>query len=351
MEKLLISTTPILQDIEIKKYIGPLTANVVLGVNFFSDFAASLTDVFGGNSETYQSKLNILTDEVTKLIKSKANSKGANAIIDYKLQFNEISGKGKQMFMVTATGTACVIEMPEQEESIKVNGNASYAQIQKQFLTVLFRWRLSNKEKLTNEDWDNIISLNITELCNELVKEYFRLNLIPSMGQDYDFPIYKDSYIAKFEEYISRIDKSNASECIYQYLDSNPEQVAELVIKYNLFEPKAVVAQIKSNNISVAVDLLRSHKDYYTTEDLEEMNQIVYLLNNLENRGSLQMSKSGLFSKKEEEMYLCPNGHKNPKENVHCSNCGLNIKGLTLEQVNIIDRFKHFTSALASLLK
>lgn len=130
MANLLITTTPVLDKIEIKRYIGPLTVNLVLGVNFFSDFAASFTDVFGGNSETYQSKLDNLTFEVDKLIKAKATRLGANAIIDYKLQFNEISGKGKQMFMVTATGTACLIPMPKQEETKQIN-QASYSQIRR----------------------------------------------------------------------------------------------------------------------------------------------------------------------------------------------------------------------------
>ena len=47
MSKFLITTTPLLEGYSIKRYIGAVNTNIVLGTNFFSDFAASFTDVFG----------------------------------------------------------------------------------------------------------------------------------------------------------------------------------------------------------------------------------------------------------------------------------------------------------------
>lgn len=347
MANLLITTTPILGNIEIHKYIGPLTANVVLGVNFFSDFAASFTDVFGGNSETYQSKLDNLTFDVDKLMRAKAVQMGANAIIDYKLQFNEISGKGKQMFMVTATGTACVIKMPKQESVEKI-GQISYSQIRHQYLTGFYRQLLKDQKNLTDRDWENIYSLNISELAPELTSEYFRLKT--NKSDHFEFIQYRDFYSKKYEEYLTRLNKSDAGKNVYLYLKSAPELVTHLVIRYNLFDPKIILEQLTLGNISVAVNLLRSHKDYYTKEDLIEMNEIICLLDNLPNKGSYQIATSGIFSKKEEEIYICPNGHKNSKELIYCSSCGQNIKGLTLNKVEIINYFKDFTTALKTII-
>lgn len=347
MAELLITTTPILDGVEIKRYIGPLTANVVLGVNFFSDFAASLTDVFGGNSETYQSKLDSLTYDVDKIMKAKASRIGANAIIDYKLQFNEISGKGKQMFMVTATGTACVITMPKQE-CVKEMGQIAYSQIRRQYYITLYRNILNAKKNIIEKDWNNIYSLNISELSHELADEYFRL--ITTTSEDYNFVQYVSSYSSKFEEYLSRITKPEASDCLYTHVNLNPDKVTYLVIKYNLFNPKAILEQIDSGNLSIAINLLRSHKDYYTKEDLVDMKEIISILTNLPNKGSFQTVKSGLFSKKEEEMYICPNGHKNPKDSSYCTVCNQNIKGLTNEQEDIIALFTNVTEALQSII-
>lgn len=348
MTDILITTTPLLGNIEIQRYLGPLTSNVVLGVNIFSDFAASFTDVLGGKSETYQSKLDSLTYDVDKLMKAKATRMGANAIIDYKLQFNEISGKGKQMFMVTATGTACVITMPKKEYIEEV-GQVSYSQIRRQYLISLYRQRLNAKKILTEKDWENIFTLNIFELSKELTDEYFRLKT--TKNGEYDFVQYRDQYSVKFEDYLGRLDKSDASTNVYSHLGYNPTLVVDMVIKYNLFDPKVVLNLISSENIGTAIDLIRSHKDYYTKDDLMGMKQIIHLLDNLPHKGTFEISKSGIFSKKEEEMYICPNGHKNPKDTIYCSNCGQNIKGLNIDQDKIINQFKNITAALESIIK
>ena len=56
MRNFLVTTTPILDGIKITDYLGVVNANIVIGANFFSDFAASLTDFFGGRSGSYQNK-------------------------------------------------------------------------------------------------------------------------------------------------------------------------------------------------------------------------------------------------------------------------------------------------------
>lgn len=347
MTELLITTTPILGNIEIQSYIGPLTSNVVLGVNFFSDLAASLTDVFGGKSETYQSKLDSLTCDVEKSMKTKATRMGANAIIDYKLQFNEISGKGKQMFMVTATGTACVITMPKKDTTKKIE-DISYNEIRRQYLISLYRLRLKDNRRLTERDWENIFSLNLYELASELTEEYFQLKT--TINEDYNFVQYRDQFSAKFEDYLSRLDKSIASANIYSYIEYNSELVVDLAVKNNLFDSKVILNQILQGNIDIAIKLLGSHKDYYTKEDLMEMKRIISLLDNLPQKGSFEKTKSGIFSKKEEDMYICSNGHKNPKDTIFCGNCGQDIKGLNKEQYKIITQFKNITIALESII-
>lgn len=347
MDSILVTTTPILNNIEIQRYIGPITANVVIGANFFSDFAASFTDLFGGNSESYESKLDILSVQVDKLMKSKASRMGANAIIDYKLQFNEISGKGKQMFMVTATGTACIVTMPKQE-FVERNDNIPYSQIRRQYLLALYTKALHEHIRLSENSWKNILSLNIYELFPELTEEYFRLHTINDV--DFYFQQYRDLFATKFEEFLCRVDKSIVSKAIYSYIDTNPELVVSLVKKFNLFDPKATFEMLGQGNISIGIDLLSAHKDFYTKDDLVIMKAISSHLNNLPNQGSIQKKLSGLFSKKEEEIYVCPNDHTNPKDTIYCQECGLNIKGLTIKQVEIIESFNGFCQALEVLI-
>lgn len=354
MANILITTTPILGGgIEIERYLGPLTANVVLGVNVLSEFTASFTDVFGGNSETYQSKLDILNKKVREAVTYKATRAGANAIIDYKLQFNEITGKGKQMFMVTATGTACIISMTKQkEETLKldtgIEGTVSFNQIKREYLITRYREILLNEMQLNEEKWDNIFSFNLSEILPELTREYFRLK--SDNTTDLEVQQYKKDYFKRYDDFMSTIDTPLAIDSIYPYLETHPDLSVTLIIKNNLFDPSKVIEQLEKGQIKRAVNLLASHKEFYTKDDLDKMQAIVRWFDSLPDKGSIQTVKTGLFSKKEEEMYFCPEGHKNPIEELFCLECGLNMKGLTRNQMNIINQFRKITEILVEIL-
>lgn len=107
---MIITTTPLIQGYDIVTYHGLLSANQVIGANFFSDLFAGITDTLGGFSGSYRSQLDELYNDIINTITSKAEAIGANAIIGLHVDFDEISGKGKSMFMVTAIGTAVSIK-------------------------------------------------------------------------------------------------------------------------------------------------------------------------------------------------------------------------------------------------
>lgn len=107
---MIVTTTNSIEGYTVKRFLGVVNANVVIGTNLFSDIAASLTDVFGGRSGSYKSKLNTIYDEVMKELTEKAKSYHADAIVGLHVDFDEVSGGGKSMFMVSASGTAVTLE-------------------------------------------------------------------------------------------------------------------------------------------------------------------------------------------------------------------------------------------------
>lgn len=107
---MIITTTNTVEKHNVVQYIGIVNANVVLGTNFFSDFAAALTDTWGGRSGTYPNKLKLIYKDVMNELEGKARELDANAILGLHIDFDEISGGGKSMFMVSASGTAVVLE-------------------------------------------------------------------------------------------------------------------------------------------------------------------------------------------------------------------------------------------------
>lgn len=103
---MIITTTSNVEGAHIEEYLQLVSVNVVIGTNFFSDWMASITDIFGGQSSTYQRKLDSVYEEAIKRMEKKASKLGADAVVGLKMDFGEVSGKEKSMFMVSAVGTA-----------------------------------------------------------------------------------------------------------------------------------------------------------------------------------------------------------------------------------------------------
>lgn len=108
--EMIVTTTNSIDKATIKQYLGVITTNHLAGTNFFSDFEASVTDILGISTGTYENKLKAIYSEALDVLKRKAKSLGANAIVGLKIDFDEISGKGKSMFMISVSGTAVQFE-------------------------------------------------------------------------------------------------------------------------------------------------------------------------------------------------------------------------------------------------
>ncbi len=106
---MLITTTPIIQDRTIKEYKGTVFGEVIAGINFLKDMGAGLRNIFGGRSQGYEEELIKARAEALEEMKRRAEAIGANAIIGVDLDYN-VLGAGNNMLLVTATGTAVVVE-------------------------------------------------------------------------------------------------------------------------------------------------------------------------------------------------------------------------------------------------
>ena len=107
---MLILTTPIVEGCHITEYVGLVTAKNVRAVNVIRDFLTSFRDVFGGRSGSYQEVMDEIQQEVIAEISREAEDMGANAIIGFSLDFDNVGSKGKSLIMAFAKGTAVVVE-------------------------------------------------------------------------------------------------------------------------------------------------------------------------------------------------------------------------------------------------
>ena len=106
---MIITTTNSIEGKKIIAYKGILFGEVITGINFIKDFAAGLTNIFGGRSNSYEGELMEARTKAIEELKSRAAAAGANAVIGVDVDY-EVLGSGNNMLMVTASGTAVVIE-------------------------------------------------------------------------------------------------------------------------------------------------------------------------------------------------------------------------------------------------
>lgn len=104
---MIITTTPSIEGKQITQYHGLVTGEAILGANIFKDFFASIRDIIGGRSASYESELRKAKDMAMKEMIEQAQELGANAIVGIDLDYETISsGHSSNMLMVAASGTA-----------------------------------------------------------------------------------------------------------------------------------------------------------------------------------------------------------------------------------------------------
>lgn len=106
---MLLSTTNNIDGYVIKEYKGVITGEAIIGANLFKDIFASITDLVGGRSGSYERVLREAKDEAMQELQLNAQRLGANAVIGIDLDYETI-GQSSSMLMVTASGTAVVYE-------------------------------------------------------------------------------------------------------------------------------------------------------------------------------------------------------------------------------------------------
>ena len=106
---MLTTTTSVIEGKRITRYYGIVSGETIIGANIFRDFFASIRDVIGGRSNSYEEVLRKAKDSALREMEEQAMRLGANAVIGVDLDFETV-GQNGSMLMVTASGTAVFIQ-------------------------------------------------------------------------------------------------------------------------------------------------------------------------------------------------------------------------------------------------
>ena len=102
---MILTTTPTVEGRTIIEYKGIVFGEVITGVNFIKDIKASIRDIIGGRSRSYESELINARSQAIKELEERARQLNADAVVGIDLDY-EVLGEGGGMMMVTASGTA-----------------------------------------------------------------------------------------------------------------------------------------------------------------------------------------------------------------------------------------------------
>ena len=106
---MIVTTTNSIEGKRILEYTMVVFGEVVSGVDFVRDLTAGMRNFFGGRSQGYEDELVHARNQAMDEMIARASQLGANAIVGVDIDY-EVLGTNNGMLMVTASGTAVVVE-------------------------------------------------------------------------------------------------------------------------------------------------------------------------------------------------------------------------------------------------
>lgn len=337
---MIVVTTNTIEGGKISRYIDSVCANTVVGTNVFSDFAASFTDFFGGLSGTYKRKMEAIYEEARKDLEEKAERMGANAIVGFRVDFDEISGKDKSMFMVSVSGTACVVDYDKKGGASRIEQVGRFA-VDEELEKMRVVDRLKDGYLLQDGDGQVLARLHPKEAVLPLVGLYLQY------GKDSS-----DKRAQEAAEVLSTYPFEVAGDELYAAYEESGYSplVCGLISDCGFFDARSVL-EVCRRDVHAGIRLLDAGRASYNRDELGRMKEICAFLDSLPDTGRIEKVKAGLL-KKEEEMYICQNGHKSKRDSEFCENasCLVNIKGLSPKEVGIVNQFKKRVEIIERIL-
>ncbi|WP_414582042.1 YbjQ family protein [Scytonema sp. PCC 10023] len=104
---MILTTTDVIQGTIIQSYLGIVTAEVVYGSNFLRDFFASIRDVIGGRTGSYERLFEEGQRKALEELERRALRLGADAVVGIEVDTGTINvDQSGVLMLITATGTA-----------------------------------------------------------------------------------------------------------------------------------------------------------------------------------------------------------------------------------------------------
>jgi len=339
-KNILVVTTPSIEGIQIKQYLKPVSAHIVAGVNVFNDLFAGFTDFFGGRSSAYQKQLISLYEEAIEQVKYAAYEIGANCIVGLTIDMDEISGKGKSMFMITAVGTAVVLEQVAREKVKTISHTERFTNVSKERIHILRTKRKivesanAGTLKLDDDNWsfitgnqvDEVFPYILSKFDEKLTNEYLNFEAIN---------IFKKQLIAYINNLPTDIGKKHLYDAFSNKNDRFVLKICEIIDELNMYDYDQVLQLLRNDDFNIrktALRIVMFDKEFYNKQDVVDLLNLKNFISDTFVERGTRTSKKQLLSSKERNVWVCECGNTNNLD-VSCSSCNQDIFGFKMDDI------------------
>jgi len=339
----LVVTTSTIEGRNIKRHLKPVTAHLVAGTNIFSDVFAAFSDFFGGRAGSYQRQLTSLYDEAIHKVKLAAYEIGANCVVGLSIDMDEISGKNKSMFMLTAIGTAVVLEDAINEVHTLDDSDEKFENVSYERLDVLYRKKNLLKKakdqlfKLDDDQWGFITTNQVKEIFPFILKCY------QAIGSGQLLNITIKEFYEKMLAYVVAFSEESRTIMLYEsvIIETNEHILSALISLINdtqLMDFKYVQTLLTHPDFQKqkkGLEIVTFNKPFYNADDVKTLQALTSVINeNFKERGT-KTTKKQMLSSKEKDVWICECGKTNDVNGYtqYCDNCNKDIYGFKANDI------------------
>ena len=278
-------------------------------------------------------------------LREKAQDLGANFVLGTRIDFDEISGKGTQMFMVSAQGTAVKARRDSPEPPTTPFSESLPAEaVRKSYERLILKQECKGDiARVTPDKWPAIAEYQVLEAIRPVLQFiHSRPDLPFEISPNPDVVAQRRQTIMRnAAEFFRALPPDVVREHFGQILETEPEleaETVEIILALDLLDLAWIRRSLEHEDFRVrrvALRLLKGHQRTYRPEDRETLNAILELLPEAFPDKSKLVEKKGMFLKTAEQFWTCGCTTENRIENERCSNCSKDRRGLDISDYNL----------------